>query len=263
MTLRSMTFSLADSGLFVEAPGGGARLGDLPLIVLVGVTGVGKSTALNALEQPHWRVLPDRRDLTDAVMILPLAGRAVTDRQERFALSARYRQAHPGGMAQALGELWALDTVASLVFDGLRGLAEVRYAAEQFPTWRFVNLHAPDLTRVRRLLGRADSFDGVSGNARFQTTDLYAELAALDGIEAVFSPPQRLELAGLVGEGHTPAEIVAKTRIVLSERRHYDPAAAGAYLAGLDARRVLDLDTAALDPQQVAKRLRDWLRDWL
>ncbi|MCD0177696.1 ATPase, partial [Deinococcus sp. 14RED07] len=79
------------------------RLSDLPLTVLVGVTGVGKSTALAALTgaDPAMRVLPDRREVTDAVMILPATGGApVRDREERFRLTARYRQQHPGGMAQ-------------------------------------------------------------------------------------------------------------------------------------------------------------------
>jgi hypothetical protein len=256
-------FSLQDSGLSLDAPRGAARLGGLPLVVLVGVTGVGKSTALAALKRRPLRLLPDRRDLTDAVMILPLAGQPVTDRQERFALTARYRQTHPGGMAQALGELHldggSLGELgrAPLVFDGLRGLDEVRYAAGHGPAWRFVNLYAPDLLRLRRLLGRADAFDGVG--AGVQTADLRAELAALEGLTSVFTSAELGEVLALVEEGHSPSEILAKTRIVLSERRHYDPAAASAYLSELDAGRVLNLDTAALSPEQVAARLDAWL----
>ena len=150
-------------------------LASWPLIVLVGVTGVGKSTALAALSGPTssgpgLRVLPDRRQVTDAVMIGPQAGRAVSDREERFALTAHYREAHPGGMAQALGGLWADPLAAEpLVFDGLRGLNEVQYAAEAFAAWRFINLHAPDALRVRRLLGRGDAFDQV-GRGRWAAT---------------------------------------------------------------------------------------------
>ncbi|MFC6665531.1 hypothetical protein ACFP9V_09400 [Deinococcus radiopugnans] len=83
-------------------------LGHLPLTVVVGVTGVGKSTALSALQNlGRQKVLPNRREVADAVMIWPQAGRAVTDREERFALTAQYRAGHPGGMAQALGSLLA------------------------------------------------------------------------------------------------------------------------------------------------------------
>lgn len=234
-----------------------ARLGELPLTVLVGVTGVGKSTALAALSGERLRVLPDRRRITDAVMILPLAGQGVTDREERFRLTALYRQTHPGGMAQALGSLVA-DTRhwgQRPVFDGLRGLDEVRYAVQQFPAWRFVALGAPDHVRVRRLLGRADAFDRVRGAG--PETDLRAALGALPGIEAVFSPAELDELAGLAG-AHSPAEVLAKVRIVVSERRQYDPAAAEALLRPLGRGRALLLDTVALSPAQVAQALREW-----
>lgn len=234
------------------------RLGDLPLTVLVGVTGVGKSTALAALGGDRLRVLPDRRRVTDAVMILPYAGGPVTDREERFRLSARYRQTHPGGMAQALGSLVA-DTRhwgRRPVFDGLRGLDEVRYAAQTYPAWRFVALGAPDTVRVRRLLGRADAFDRVRGGAA--SGDLRAALQALPGAAAVFSPAQLDELAALGAAGHSPAEVLAKVRIVVSERQHYDPAAAEAALRPLGRRRALLLDTVALGPDQVAQAVREW-----
>jgi len=112
-------------GLSRDALPGHPPLRDLPLTVLVGVTGVGKSTALAALGDV--RVLPDRREVTDAVMIAALAGRPVTDREERFALTARYRETHPGGMAQALGSLHADPAVwpLPLVFDGCAGRTRI------------------------------------------------------------------------------------------------------------------------------------------
>lgn len=242
-----------------DAPAGAARLADLPLTVLVGVTGVGKSTALAALSgaQPPITLLPDRRLITDAVMIAP-AGGPVADREARFALTARYREAHPGGMAQALGEL-ALDPArwpAPLLFDGLRGADEVGYAAEHFPAWRFVALHAPDPVRVRRLLGRADRFDQVQAGP---ADDLHAALLALPGIADVFRPDDLAHLAALPAQGFDPVEVLAKTRIVLSERRNYDPDAARIVLAHLPAHRALDLDTVELPPAEVAARLLEWL----
>ena len=262
-----MTFpSLASGGLWAahEArPAQTRLLAELPLTVLVGVTGVGKSTALAALPPGQLRVLPDRREITDAVMLWPQVGRAVSDRQERFALSARYREQHPGGMAQALAELWAAPHAGErLVFDGLRGLDEVQYAAEQFAGWRFINLHAPDALRLRRLLGRQDAFDQVAASKQAAgarvSGALLGELQQLPGAAAVFAPGELAYLAAL--EPHfAPAEILAKTRIVLSERQHYDPAAAREYLLSLPAGRVLDLDTAALTPGEVARRIGDWL----
>ncbi|WP_339096435.1 ATPase [Deinococcus sp. VB142] len=239
-------------------------LSDLPLTVLVGVTGVGKSTALAALQaaDPALKVLPDRREVTDAVMIWPLAGGPVADREERFRLTARYRETHPGGMAQALGSLLA-DTRhwgETPVFDGLRGEEEVSYAAQHFPRWRFVALGAPDAVRVRRLLGRADAFDQIKAE-RVQAghaDDLRSALGDLRGVGDVFSPHELDDLAALVQEGHTPADILAKTKIVVSERRNYDPAAAEAALRALPAQRALVLDTVALSPEQVGAAVREW-----
>lgn len=236
-------------------------LADWPLTVLVGVTGVGKSTALHALKaaRPGLRVLPDRREVTDAVMLWPLAGRPVTDREERFALTARYRETHPGGMAQALASLradpahWGQEAV----FDGLRGLDEVAYAAQHFPAWRFVALGAPDAVRVRRLLGRADTFDRVGLEGSRATGDLRDSLEALPGAAEVFSSSELEELAAL-GTAHAPGEVLGKVRIVLSERRHYDPAAAERHLRTLPPERALVLDTVALNPEQVAARVQAW-----
>jgi hypothetical protein len=235
-------------------------LGELPLTVLVGVTGVGKSTALNALQGlGGQKVLPNRREVTDAVMIWPLAGRAVTDREERFALTAQYRAAHPGGMAQALGSLLA-DTRHwghAPLFDGLRGLDEVRYAARNFSSWRFVALGAPDAVRVRRLLGRADSFDQVAETAQ-PDGGLRTELEGLPGISAVFSAGELDALAALEGPECPAATVLAKVRIVLSERRQYDPGAAEAFLRTLPPPRALILDTVALTPGQVARAVQEW-----
>ncbi|WP_216325355.1 AAA family ATPase [Deinococcus aestuarii] len=235
-------------------------LAELPLTVLVGVTGVGKSTALAALGEanPGLRVLPDRRMVTDHAVIAPLAGGPVSDRAERFRLTALYRERHPGGMAHALGTLSA-DTRhwgERPLFDGLRGLEEVRHAAEHFPRWRFVALVAPDVVRVRRLLGRADSFDRAAGGEAGK--DLRADLATLPGAAAVFTPAELDGLAALVAEGHSPADLLARVRIVVTERAHYDPDAASAFLGTLPPSRALVLDTVALSPAQVAQAVRSW-----
>lgn len=235
-------------------------LARLPLTVLVGVTGVGKSSALAALQaaDPTARVLPNRREITDEVILLPLAGGPVRDRAERFRLTARYREQHPGGMAYALGTLTA-DTRfwgERPLFDGLRGQEEVEYAARHFSAWRFVALLAPDPVRVRRLLGRADAFDRVEGQA--QGTSLRRDLAALPGAAQVFTPGELDDLAALAAEGFAPEDILAKTRIVVTERQHYDPDAAAAFLRTLPPQRALILDTVALSPEEVAAAIREW-----
>lgn len=237
-----------------------ARLGDLALTVLVGVTGVGKSTALNALGSGT-RILPDRREITDAVMILPLAGHAVTDREERFHLTAKYREQHLGGMAEALGSLVA-DTHfwgKHPVFDGLRGLDEVRYATQTFPDWRFIALGASDVVRVQRLLGRADQFDKVSSITDLDHSDLLAALKALQADQEVFSDVELQHIAEFTNEGHSAADILAKTKIVLTERLNYDPTAADMFLATLPPERALRLDTVDLSPEEVAQTIRKWI----
>lgn len=249
--------------LFFHPPTGPreARLADLALTVLVGVTGVGKSTALAALQaaDPAGRVLPDRREITDRVMLQPQTGGApVTDRAERFRLTARYRQQHPGGMAHALGSLTA-DTAhwgTRPLFDGLRGREEVAYAATHCPGWRFVALHAPDVVRVQRLLGRADAFDRIAPGGG--DGGLPAQLAALPGVEAAFSGDDLAALAALEGEGFAPGDILARAAIVITERQHYDPGAAAALLRTLPPERALILDTVALSPPQVADAIRTW-----
>lgn len=237
-------------------------LSALPLTVLVGVTGVGKSTTLAALRElgVHWSALPNRREVTDAVMIEPFAGGPVHDREERFRLTARYRQAQPGGMAEALSKL-ALDPACwpgPLLFDGLRGRSEVEYAAAHFPKARLIALHAPDLTRVRRLLGRGDAFDAVS-RVQPAATSLEERLRALPGALEVFGETGIRELAALPHQGQGEDEVLAKTKIVLAERVHYDPEAAGAFLATLPPERALVLDTLALPPHEVARRIVEWL----
>ena len=234
---------------------------DLEFFVLVGVTGVGKTTTLEALEQAGFGFssLPDRRLVTDVVMIEPLAGKAISDREERFALTAKYRELHPGGMAQAIGML-QLDLEhlkQPLIFDGLRGLDEVSFAASHYPKARFIVLDAPDETRVERLLGRSDAFDAVT-NSKL-TGNTFQQLKAIKGVNQVFSDAQLEKLATLETTGLNPGEIVSKTKIVVTERRNYNPIEARDFLVQLGATRVLYLDTTAAAPEVIAKRIMDWV----
>lgn len=241
---------------------GWRAVAELPLLILVGVTGVGKSTTLALLEggDPPVRQLPDRRSLADQLItkVQLDAGepmRAVTDRAERFEYTRRYREQNPGGLAQALSQLW-LDPAQwplPLCFDGLRGAAEVSYAAEHLPRARFAVLDAPDVVRVERLLGRGDGFDRVAvpatgGDAR----------PGLDvpGAEALFSPAEEARLLGLVASEAVSAEdLRAKVAIVVTERQNYDPSAAIAALQRLAPQRTVVVDTTTNTPEQAAERI--------
>ncbi|MGO1118847.1 hypothetical protein ACTL6U_09085 [Rhodovibrionaceae bacterium A322] len=143
----------------------------LPLVILVGLTGAGKTTLLANLSQaPDRLTLPDRRQLTDQV-ILPVASDqpvASLTRQDRFAATARFRSTYPGGMAAVLSalrlRLAPLPNKPLLLFDGLRGRAEVESAAKALPNARFLLLGLDDDTRIARLAGRGDTFDGLGSS---------------------------------------------------------------------------------------------------
>ncbi|MEX2540873.1 MAG: hypothetical protein WD314_03665, partial [Trueperaceae bacterium] len=171
----------------------------MKVLFLVGLTGVGKSTVLPVLLAGRTgALLPDRRELTDRLIIPEaqrLAGQEpapVSDRLERFRLTARYREAHSEGIVHALVrhlnslapvERRALESTAATarlstqrpgagqsnesgrgepVFDGLRGVEEVTAATKRFPSARFLMLEARPETRIARLAGRSDAFDRVA-----------------------------------------------------------------------------------------------------
>jgi len=258
-------------------PNGWQMIQHQPLLILVGVTGVGKSTTLVRLQQQSVRfsLLPDRRELTDSLIIaylqtvdgLPV--QPVTDRRERFAYTRRYHQLFPGGMSHALSQLLVNPTVhpAWLLFDGLRGEAEVAHAAQALPQARFVVLDAPDLVRVIRLLGRSDSFDRISTtstpDSAVAAQDTLAALGVADG-DALFTPAEVQSLRQLLlppwGMGSiAPEELRAKLQIVIEERRNYDPQAAITYLTQQVASRTLVIDTTSTTPDVAAQQIVDWV----
>jgi hypothetical protein len=245
---------LLTPSVLVGAPvnAGFKALRECPMLVLVGVTGVGKSTTLETLHRfgLGLQALPDRRELTDALIF---GGERITDRAKRFERTAAFRAANPGGMAQALEQI-SVAMTPPILFDGLRGLAEVTHAAAAFPRARFVALDAPDTVRVSRLLGRKDAFDAVSSAASSNASTLEL-LHAIDGIHTVFTGEQLASLAGLP---QAPSEIAAKVSIVVTERQHYDPVAANAFLKGLPSHRALYANTALEPAETIAQRIAAW-----
>ncbi len=258
-------------------PHGWQSIQTVPLLILVGVTGVGKSTTLERLHKSTltFTLLPDRRELTDQLIIgylqtldgLPI--QPVTDRRERFAHTRRYHHLFPGGMSHALSQL-LIDPAQHpgwLCFDGLRGEAEVAHAARVLPNARFIVLDAPDLVRVKRLLGRSDSFDRIASTSDTETTSAsqptLAGLGVTDG-DSLFTPAEVASLLELVtppwGTGTiAPEAMRAKLQIVIEERRNYDPQAARIYLTQHVADRTLVLDTTAVSPAAAAKQIVDWV----
>lgn len=258
-------------------PEGWFSISKRPLLILVGVTGVGKSTTLDFLQQSALRfsLLPDRRELTDRLIIgylqtvdgLPV--QPVKDRRERFAYTRRYHQLFPGGMSHALSQL-VVDTAAHpgwLCFDGLRGEGEVAHAARVLPEARFVVLDAPDLVRVQRLLGRGDRFDQISNNGVVSPSATGQNSLAVVGVgdgDALFTPDETAALlqsaAPPVGTGTIAVEeLRAKLQIVVEERRNYDPQAAIAYLKAHASDRTRLIDTTKVAAAAAAQQVVDWL----
>ena len=259
-------------------PDGWSAIQSRPLLILVGVTGVGKSTTLDHLQQSALRfsLLPDRRDLTDLLIIgylqtvdgLPV--QPVKDRRERFAYTRRYHQLFPGGMSHALSQLLVDTTLHRdwLCFDGLRGASEVAHAARTLPQARFVVLDAPDLVRVQRLLGRSDRFDQISSSGMPSTAasgqNSLAAVGVADG-DALFTPDEVQALlqsaAPPIGTGTIAAEeLRAKLQIVVEERRNYDPQAAIAQLKTAAPDRTLVIDTTRVTAADADQQVVDWLR---
>ncbi|MBV7336116.1 AAA family ATPase [Chloroflexi bacterium TSY] len=274
------SFTQIETNIGVGTPPPGWRsIVDCNLWIIVGVTGVGKSTTIETLQQigAQFALLPNRRLLTDRLMIERLQSedgdplQPVRDRMKRFGYTRRYRERFHGGMAHALAQLQIGSGLArkQLVFDGLRGVNEVEHAIYLFPLAHFVVLHAPDLVRVERLLQRKDRFDSVEfqqkvdqdkTNQQTISRDPYTVLD-VDDASTVFEPSEVVNLLTLVQTNRVElAELRSKIRIVVEERRNYDPNATLATLLRDAADRTIAVDTTIQTPTQIATSIADAMK---
>ncbi|HYH19452.1 MAG TPA: hypothetical protein VD995_12620 [Azospirillum sp.] len=236
-------------------PAGWRPLAETELLVLVGVTGAGKSTALAALDQRRvaYNLLPDRRVVTDRVIIPLYDGGAVLDRVRRFEITQRFTRDCPGGMAAVLAGM-AADAhrrALPLVFDGLRGEVEVTHAAAALPNARFLVLTAPDAVRLNRLLRRGDAFDRATTTGAASTGDL-----DLPGAEEILAPSDIERLRADVAAGVLTADDVrGKFAIIAAERRNYDPDRTVAALLAHAPERTAVVDTTVCGPAEVGAAL--------
>lgn len=222
------------------APPDAHPLPRVPLLVLVGLTGVGKTSLIKQL---NFAALPNRRELVDRY-VFPLYGytaESQLDRSQRFALTRRFRQEHPGGVAEILAESRVVPTWP-LLFDGLRGEDEVRFALAHLPRCYFIVLEARDLTRLSRLLERGDQFDQV----RVGSTDLNTIRDLARGVLS------ERELDEALGWKVSTQDLVAKLRIVAEERKNYDPDGARRALGESSRALFLNTDTLSLAQEAAA-----------
>lgn len=238
-------------------------LAEVDLTIFVGLTGVGKTTTLDAVSAlgHTFTLLPNRRTLTDELLIaaLQLADGdpvvTVRDREIRFGYTRRYRERYAGGMAHALAQLSikadSIQDGSPYLFDGLRGVNEVTHAARLLPRARFIVLTAPDFVRVQRLMNRNDQFDQIAAsNTHVQSADLLGEAASL------FTVSEQEQLYKLVQNSYVDiAELQSKLKIVRTERQNYDSVASVNALLAIAAERTLVVDTATHSPQQVAEQI--------
>ena len=209
---------VADGVAVGPPPEGWRAVMAAPLFVLVGLTGAGKTTLADALVAAGLAAaLPDRRRLTDAVILGERAGRL--DRAGRFAATAAFRKAAPGGMGEILAALSvAAPPERPFLFDGLRGAAELACFARQAPAARFLALSASDGTRAQRIAGRGDRFDGDAAGDAAQARALvaresthYSFDAALDALRTHASG----RFHALDAERLGPGQILAKASAII------------------------------------------------
>ncbi len=240
------------------------------LLILVGLTGTGKTTTVNALRDVglNFQLLPNRRTLTDEYIIGylqkldgdPVA--LVTDRTERFAYTRRFREMFAGGMAEALRQFSVDGSILktdkrTLIFDGLRGENEIIHAVRLFPKARFLFLHAPDFVRVQRLVQRQDAFDAVAVDGDEVDTAVLCDLA-----KNILTNEELGQLLTQISKGEIDAhELRAKLTIVRSERQNYDPDATLQALQNLAPDRLIFGDTVAFSAEEIAEKAFAVMRD--
>jgi ABC-type cobalamin/Fe3+-siderophores transport system ATPase subunit len=274
----SFVFLNDECGAGVPIPSSWRSVKDVRSLVIVGLTGVGKTTVLTQLKSAlakgngivDCQLLPNRREVTDVLMIpfvqrydgLPVE--PVKDRAERFEITRRYRQLFAGGMAHALSQLSVPSPKQGsiVIFDGLRGENEIRHAANLLPHARFLMLDAPDAVRIERLVSRQDAFDSLSSSAEMnqgQSISGFAELG-VSGLEEILTSQEQARLLALVNARTVEAgDLAARAKIVLAERRNYDPIATRNALLEHAEDRSLVVDTATLSPAEIVSETIQWL----
>lgn len=235
----------------LQPEAGFTPLPDVPVCMVVGLTGTGKSTTLAQIaalrdggQLRYQDDIPERRELADLI-IIPMAQVAsgqpvqpVKDREQRFELTRLFaQQVDAGGSAAAYGWLhYRLDAQTPLLSDGLRGPGEIAYALAHYARWKICELWVDPLTRLQRLSNREDRFDFLAN------TEAVADLSFLP-------ENRRLEALQRLEDGDITAKAVVTAR---AEARNYggEP-----YDAANQTARYRCLTIDDMTPEDVAQRI--------
>ena len=258
-------------GVGFPVPKGWLPITSFPLLIIVGMTGVGKSTITKVLAEEglDFTLLPNRRVLTERVIIAPMLKmqeKLVQPhcRIKRLTYTRLYREYFPGGMGHILASLHVNPEQVNsmLVFDGLRGENEVRYAATALKNAKFAMLNAPNMVRIERLLKRHDSFDQIANQELEDNRQIVPEtltnFASLGVPEAsaYFTPKEEQEILEIAKKRVvTNVELREKLKIFVEESQNYDPVPTKQILEAMNTSdRSLIIDTIA-SPQESAKAI--------
>lgn len=251
------------------APQGWKPLKDEPLLVFAGLTSVGKTTTFDALKTRgiNFTLLPDRREMTDHLIINPLLAAEgkkpyKMSRVERYPFMLKYRNMFNGGMAHGLTRCWfdPSQTTTSLMFNGLRGENETRFAVSALPLARFVALIAPAFVRLKRMLKRNDPHDQIKqsliDNFYSNNVTSFADLGVAEANQ-IFDAEEEQALIKMVQSGEIAAkDLQDKLKIMLIDHESYD-SDGSAVLEKLAPERSVLIDTTINSPEQVASIIID------
>ncbi|MGB3508498.1 MAG: AAA family ATPase [Microcoleaceae cyanobacterium] len=240
-----------------------------PLVIIVGLTGVGKSTIINTLTKSglNFTLLPNRRTLTTELIIPNIAatnGQNVETicRLERFKFTRQYQQKFPGGMGYVLTQLQVNPREINypLIFDGLRGENEVTYAANTLKKAKFVILDAPLLVRLKRLLTRRDAFDQITffSDKEVVESEKIKSFSDLDIPEAssLFTLDEKQEILTEIQKGvYQPTDVSERLKILVEESINYNSETTKRALKAMVPERTLLLDTTKFSPQELAQKI--------
>ncbi len=192
------------------------RVTELPVLMLVALTGTGKSTtlavlaaqrAVRGIHYDDW--LPARRDLANMVVIPAaqvLLGEAVApvyDRVQRFRYTRAFAEHVPGGLAAAFALLHLNhkpDHV--LVSEGIRGAGEIAFTLERCHRWHVMELVIDPVLRLKRLSSRRDSFDRVGGACDFGFLPLELRAEAAEALASGDISPAALAIVRAEAENY-------------------------------------------------------------